>query len=229
MKTLSFILMFVLGINGVSATGPTSKKLPVKIQAPLSFGIGLNLGVIPGVDAGLQITPFVGARVKVGYFRYNDFPYDVYVQSVKLQTFTSLKLGAVEVVADIFPFASGLFRITGGLAIFTDNTISMRGYLGEPIYYQGQEIRPEDVGYMDADVHWSRTGAYLGIGMGRPAPARRVGLGFDLGVYYMGKPQATVNYTDEPEPELQAALQEYVKPYRFLPYLNLRIGFRLVP
>ncbi|HCS21595.1 MAG TPA: hypothetical protein DIW47_13720 [Bacteroidetes bacterium] len=223
MKTITLILLFS-GCYDSASQAPVEEKHP-----PLSFGVGLNLGVIPGIDAGLQVSRFVGTRLKAGYFRYNDYPYDVYVQSVKLETRSSLKLGAVEILGDVFPFGSGLFRVTGGLAIFTRNTLHIRGYLGETIYYEGQEIRPEDVGFIDADISWKRAGAYLGIGMGRTVPKNRVGAGFDLGVYYMGKPSVDVNYTEEYTPEIRQALQEYVEPYKFLPYLNVRVSFRLIP
>src|SRR5688500_7757317 len=111
MKTYIFILLFSM-VYTSAGTAPMKENPP--IPSPVSFGLGLNLGIIPGVDAGLQITPFVGARLKVGYFRYTDYPYDVYVQSVRLETKSSLNLGAVEVLGDVFPFGSGLFRVTGG-------------------------------------------------------------------------------------------------------------------
>ncbi|MHB1277057.1 MAG: hypothetical protein ACYC1Q_01510 [Bacteroidia bacterium] len=223
MKTITLILLFSVCYDSASQA-PVKENHP-----PLSFGVGLNLGVIPGIDAGLQVTRFVGARLKAGYFRYNDYPYDVYVQSVKLETKSSLELGTVVFLGDLFPFGSGLFRITGGLAIFTRNTLKVRGYLGETIYYQGTEIRPEDVGFIDADISWKRAGAYLGIGMGSTVPKNRLGAGFDLGVYYMGKPRVDVNFTEEPIPEIQPALQEYVDPYKFLPYINLRVSLRILP
>lgn len=226
MKSLSCILLFCLSYASVSQV-PAKENPPV--PSTRSFGLGLNLGVIPGVDAGVQVTRFVGARLKVGYFRYNDYPYDVYVQSVRLETHSSLRLGAVELLGDVYPFGSGLFRVTGGLAVFTKNTLKIRGYLGETIYYEGNEIRPEDVGYIDADIQWQRAGAYLGIGMGKTVPKKRVGAGFDLGVYYMGKPKVSVNYTEEYAPQIRQALQEYVEPYKFLPYLNVRVSFRLIP
>lgn len=226
MKSLPFILFFLISFTA-SAQVP-SKQHPDLPSAP-SFGIALNLGIIPGADAGMQVNRFVGVRLKVGYFRYNDYPYDVYVQSVKLETRSSLQLGAIEFLGDVFPFGSGLFRVTGGFTVFTGNKLAIRGYLGETIYYEGQEIRPEDVGFIDADIHWQRAGAYLGIGMGSTVPRKRVGAGFDLGVYYMGKPRVDVNFTEEPIPEIQPALQEYVDPYKFLPYINFRVSLRLIP
>lgn len=90
-------------------------------------------------------------------------------------------------------------------------------------------IPSEDLGELIGDVKWNKVTPYLGTGIESVVSKNRFSLGFNLGVYYMGKPEASLTGTKllAANNASSAQFQKNMDDYRFLPVLQLNLNFRL--
>ncbi|NBV04297.1 MAG: hypothetical protein EBS08_01320 [Cytophagia bacterium] len=70
---------------------------------------------------------------------------------------------------------------------------------------------------------------YVGLGFGRAAPKHRLGLGLDLGAYYIGPPKPEILATGmvKRTSEQSATLQENLKDFQWLPVFSFRLAVAL--
>lgn len=155
---------------------------------------------------------------------------------------------------DFTPAKQGVFHITAGV-FFGNTELVANGLLVNPqtkksivgdlqkAGYPNQDlpdftledkytIKPNKNGSIDAKIEMgSGVKPYFGIGLGRSVPKKRVGLKFDLGLLYQGKPEIS-------SPNLvKGDLNDYIKDskdlkdyegyFSFWPILNLQLTIRL--
>ena len=180
-------------------------------------GIGVRAGTTGvGADVAWDLAPTLSARVGYSALKWNQ---DVDTDNVSYDG--KLKLSNLNTMVDFHPLGP-VFRITGGV-IFNKNKY---------------DVRSTDLGgLVTGTVESGRSAApYLGIGWGTVAGT---GINFyaDLGIMFMGSPQATLRANCAPSPactalQSQAAaeerrLEDELKNFKHYPVLNigLTVGF----
>ena len=136
-----------------------------------------------------------------------------YVHDVDLEG--KLNMGDFSVLFDWYPSKRSSFRFTAGayfgksdfITITNKNAFMNLDYAGKagielskkpssPSEYNPAEtytIITDEQGNIDAKVKVNSFKPYIGIGFGRAVPRKRVGLQFDLGVQFWGKPELQTN------------------------------------
>jgi hypothetical protein len=189
--------------------------------AAQAAGIGIRAGTTGiGADVAWGIAPTLSARVGYSALKWG---YDVDTSDARYDG--DLKLSNLSGLLDFHPLGPA-FRLTGGV-ILNDNK------------YQATGRPSSGPGSFDATVEPRRSAApYLGIGWGNVAGAG-VNLYADLGVMFMGSPQATLrancgglsaaqcSAVQSEAARQQAELEDKLKSFKAYPVLNigLTIGF----
>lgn len=128
----------------------------------------------------------------------------------KVELEGKLNVGNVSVLLDIYPSKKSSFRFTVGAYIGKDDivTITNKEPFLNPAYagmagidlskkgstvFEKYTIVTDKDGNIDGKVKVNGFKPYVGIGFGRAIPRKRVGLQFDLGVQFWGKPELQTN------------------------------------
>jgi hypothetical protein len=226
-RKLLLIILFPLSLNafgrslGVKDTIPNHFNLAVAInQGSANWGLeilskpfkqlGFRFGHYNGSFVGRYYTIFDGKSILVnGKINY------------EMSNF----------LVDYFPFKTSTFRISTGLSYnqnryqvtLSPNDAQKIGY----IFYS-----PEKLGNVILTAKGNQISPYLGIGFGNTIPKYKIGLGFDLGLFYQGKSKFTVQGNGSFKPsgtaENELLIESAFRKFVFYPFVNFSIRFRLV-
>ncbi len=142
-----------------------------------------TLGI--GADLSRSIVPRVlNLRVGASFFSYST---DLREKGIDYNA--KLHLGAVPVVADVFPFKNW-FRIGGGVVINL-NQANMTGRSSTGTVTIGDhQYNLQDIGELTTKIRFNRASPYLGLGFNNPIKrSGHWGFFVDLGILYHGVPQ----------------------------------------
>jgi hypothetical protein len=182
-----------------------------------------------GADVHRAIVPHIlNLRVGASFFRYSTGFTDKGVDYAG-----KLKLGAVPVVLDVYPFKNW-FRLGGGLFV---NLNRVEG-TGKPnqqgqITINGRSYPVAQIGQLDGTVKFNRVAPYFGLGFGNPIKQNKHwGFYVDLGAIYHGHPGAMLSTTNTTVPQLQIDLKQQevrfendVKGYTFFPIIQFGVSY----
>lgn len=188
---------------GVSAG---TDGIGVQLAAPLTYHFAVRAGfsVMPGFKYTTSLD--LGSD-DIGAFKTD-----------KVDLEGKLKMSNFNILFDYYPFSSSSFRVTAGAYIGNSDIVSVKntndfinaGYAGKAginLSRSGSSIQEKYVlitdskGNVQADLKVNSFKPYIGIGFGRAVPRKRIGMQFDLGVQFWGKPEVQTNlmYYDNAE------------------------------
>lgn len=168
-----------------------------------------------------------------------------------------LGMSNIKLLLNWYPFQSSSFYLAGGFYCSTGNKpfitihgnttendwaalLELREKTGNEDYEIALEIadqkypviEKDGCGYMQGDLKLNPFKYYIGLGMGRCVPNKRVGLQFELGALYYGK--AKLYLQDKEVPMADAAEQlgdaaktaiGYMEKFPLYPQLAIRLNF----
>jgi hypothetical protein len=131
-----------------------------------------------------------------------------YVHEVDLEG--KLNMGDFSLMFDWYPWKNSSFRITAGAYIGKSDVVTVTnkepfmnpeyaGKAGIDLSRTGSNIMEkytivtDAAGNVDAKLKVNGFKPYIGIGFGRAVPRKSIGLQFDLGVQFWGKPELQTN------------------------------------
>lgn len=135
---------------------------------------------------------------------------------------------------DWHPFLNGYkvsrkVIVTAGAGYFWKRTATAEITSENGKQYNDIFVPSADLGSLIGTVTWNKVAPYLGFGFENAFPKHRANLGFAVGMYYMGEPDATLTGT-----KLLAAndrnseqFQKNMSFYRFLPVVQINFNFGL--
>jgi hypothetical protein len=225
--SLSLLLAFVTRVNAQSyVTTDSTTRSKVTLSATIATqGVGLDVKFAPipqfAVRVGASILPIKGG----GVYKVRNEPTDVDFD---------VKFANAHLMFDWHPFLkeTGLSRkvvVTAGAGYFWeakgDVVVSYRG-----TYKYGDILIPSsDLGQLYGSVEWKKVAPYLGFGFENVFPSKKFNVGFAVGTYYLGEPDATLtgtNYLSQNSSN-QQQLQKNMSYYRFMPVLQVNLNFGL--
>ncbi len=182
-----------------------------------------------GADVHRELVPKVlNLRVGASFFRYTA---DFRDQGISYEG--KLKLGAVPVVLDVYPFKNW-FRLGGGVFVNL-NRVEATGKPDQQgqITINGHSYDFSELGQLNGKVEFDRASPYFGIGFGNPIKDHKHwGFYVDLGGIYHGRPDATLSASGALVPQLQADLKEQelrfendARKYVFFPIVQFGISY----
>ena len=195
------------------------------------WGIGIKAGTLGlGIEISKSFSQKFDVRAGTSYFTLSqDFKMNISNQDMDIKT--EVDLISAELLADWYPFNNSSFKLTVGSAYNFNSTLSGVGVVTEP-YEIGDYIviEPEDVGQVGVDIIYNSIAPYAGLGFGRAVPKNKFSVGFQMGIYYFGKPEVKVNATEllAPSVENEVVLEQNLDQYRWYPQISLKLSYRLI-
>jgi len=216
----------------VTSTSPIKAKTDSAsfVSTPSGSAIGL---ILSSNGVGLQFAQNLGGAkmlaVRVGgmYMPFKLTNLEYAFDGTKLLINGEIKLGSIQALVDFHPFKNA-FKITGGLAyMLTDITAVAR--VKDSVAQGDIMISPDEVGNINVGVKVGPICPYIGIGFGRAVPKSRASFNFEIGGYYITKPQVSFQATGmlSPTSSQEKVLQDNMKGFTFLPMINFSINFKI--
>jgi hypothetical protein len=222
MKRAFAVLILVLSVSLAAAAADKEQKGGGSGWA-FSAKAG-TLGV--GADLSRSIVPRV-LNFRVGM---SAFSYSTGFDEKGINYQGKLKLGAVPIALDLFPFKNW-FRIGGGVAVNLNEVTATGQPTGANTIRIGDvEYSAQTIGQLAAKLKFKRTAPYFGIGFNNPIK-RKGHWGFftDLGILYHGIPAVTLT-TTKTVPGLQAeidkelqSINDDLKDFKIFPVIQFGI------
>lgn len=225
--SLGILLAMCMQVNAQSTSViDSASRSKVTLSATIATqGVGLDIKYSPkpvfAVRLGASILPISGD----GVYKVRSEPTDVNFD---------VDFANAHLMFDFHPFLSetGLSRkvvVTAGAGYFWkkkgDVVVSYRG-----TYKYGDILIPSsDLGQLFGSVEWNDVAPYLGFGFENVFPAKKFNIGFAVGTYYLGAPDATLTGTNylSLNTSNEAQLQKNMSYYRFMPVLQINLNFGL--
>lgn len=200
------------------------------------YALGVSLGSKGvGADMAFRVRPSWHLRAGLNYlqgsFDQQAFDLGSFGLSDNTWLFTGkIRQHSAEIMID-YAVLNEQVRAVVGLAIHPGNRINGTFVLRDSVQFNEVKIAPEEMGQIDASLHYGRFASpYLGVGLGRMVPWRRLSVGLDAGAYFRGKPSADLQATGllETNENNRQKLQNNLQNKRIWPALNLRVGLRFL-
>jgi hypothetical protein len=209
-----------------------------------TLGISGGLVNVPGFDLAYKFRSHWTARLGYGYLDYHVNNYKLDIKSTDAAGVTTSKSFSINAAVH-FSNISGLveygvgpkgrFRLIAGAAYFPDKKLTASGELLSDFEFNSVSLQPSDFGSGGIEVGFAqKISPYLGIGIGRSTPRRRLNLSLDIGAYYLGNYRVKINVNPgiilKENEENAAVLEKNLNAhflYKVLPSGNLRLAYRL--
>ncbi|RYU93736.1 hypothetical protein [Emticicia agri] len=130
-----------------------------------------------------------------------------------------------------YPFKKRLIYFKSGIGYGIRQRYFVRVTSPTGLLLGGVEISSEDFGQVDLAVQWSRLMPYVGVGIGRPSPKKKLGVSFNVGCFYMGSPKLLAQFEGFLESTTLdsqiAVIQKNMKNYSYFPVLSVSLRYRI--
>ncbi|MFT5142296.1 MAG: hypothetical protein ACI80V_000827 [Rhodothermales bacterium] len=210
----------------------------LSLPATAQIGIGLRAGTLgPGIEVAYAISPKLSVRATGSYLTHSRTE-EIDEDDITLELDAKATVGAFGALLDFHPFGN-FFRLTGGVTVnlfdVAANGLPTDDYcFGDSIggVCDGKVFSPDRMGTFGANVSYASSIApYAGIGFGKIAGRRRIGLLMDIGALYAGSPEvdlvATGLLTPTASIEQEAILNTGVETFTWYPVVSFGIAIRL--
>ena len=253
-KNLSFAKSLIVGLMlmaGVTTASAQENSAFFGLANRVGAGVGVGTEGI-GVDVAVPVTKYLQARVGFNVMpnininttadvsgTVNGTPYNgnMDVKGKFSRTTFDFKV-------DCYPFANASsFFVTAGFSIGGDKLLKISGHSDElkNLAAQGKEygieigdyqIPVDENGNVNGGVKVKNFRPYLGLGFGRLIPKNRLGIRFELGAQFQGKP---VVYADgvgdvlkNMDQDTQDDISKFMDYLQVYPVLKLSIRGRIL-
>ena len=230
----------------------------IEVAAPLTnnFAVRTGYSFMPKI----KVKKTVDAGRDPAFINYSDNDASMR-QDVDIEG--KLNMGDFKLLFDYYPSQSGSFHLTAGAYFGKSNIVEIKNsnaFLKQSSWgTKGLELGTgadtytlvsDNTGNMQAEVKTNSVKPYVGIGFGRAIPRKRVGVQFDLGVQFWGKPEVwgNINCVNPETGYLETSYQKVnksritnpnsdyqdvkdaiktIEKFRVFPVLTLRINGRI--
>lgn len=250
-KSMAIGLMLLAGTVSASA----QKKNIFGMANRVGVGVGVGTEGI-GFDVAVPLTKYVQARVGLNVIPKINIDTSVDVTNInegnsytgddsyEMDVTGKFSRTTFDVKFDCYPFANASsFFVTAGFSIGGDKLLKISGHSDElkNLAAQGKEygieigdyqIPVDENGNVNGGVKVKNFRPYLGLGFGRLIPKNRLGIRFELGAQFQGKP---VVYADgvgdvlkKMDQDTQDDISKFMDYLQVYPVLKLSIRGRIL-
>ncbi len=257
-KTLLSLAVVLLASLNVSAQ---SDEVSYGLGKRVGVGVGVGTEGI-GIDAAVSLNKYFSARVGVNFIPSISFSenveFDKYVNIPPYFTGThegnvdvdlDLKRTTFDVKVDFYPFPNkSSFFITGGFSFGGNEIIALEGQADQKtvdLINKGAEfgidlggyeylLNDDNQGKVRATAEVNNFRPYIGIGFGRLIPKNRIGVRFEAGVQFQGKPKLLdadgkdlMDVADDVDHEVAEDISDILDYMKVYPCIKLSIRGRI--
>jgi len=190
-----------------------------------SRGYGAELGFL------INKNPQLGLRINASYFSFGKLQNIQLDKGTNLDIFPNIQTLAIGSLVDYYPFKRKAFRLSGGISYDAMQQYQVAFSSASGLDLGGLQIAGDDFGNINFGIKWNAIRPYFGVGFGRSVMKHRVGLGFDMGVAYMGSPKLSLLYegfleTTTIDNEMKK-IEINMRGYSYYPYLAFQLKYNL--
>ncbi len=211
----------------------------ISIDSPKKNGSALALSVgsqaFVGADFTYQLKEWLEVRASYNYLQLSMSDLEINAQELGFSDQTLLvdadvNLSTVGLVLAFAPGAKNNFRFMGGALVGLNNSVATTIHFRDQFQLNDYELNPERVGEI-AGTYTTHSSIYpyLGIGIGKGIPRKRVGLSLEVGAYYRGAPKIDIVSTGllEDNAHNGPVLEDNLASLKWHPNVSLRLAVRL--
>ncbi|WP_461127042.1 hypothetical protein [Spirosoma aerophilum] len=226
------LLLVCVGLsNAFSASLTPPDSL---VTRPVRQAISLQIGTTgPGVFYNREVSSLHRLTLRVGgqYFAYRKSIQVKAASDSYVQIKPDVTIGMAQAALKWHPFRRSSFFLTGGVGYTWHPDMRFVITAENTLNFDGLELTPQDVGTVNLGFRWHPVVGYLGWGFGRSLPDKRLGVGVEMGVFYLGKPRVSLDYEGFLETttidDQVAVVEKNLSGYRYLPTINLTLSYKI--
>lgn len=255
MKTLKlFLAAMVLLLLSVAVSGNLYAGDNVKTKAfsalsvalePSTYGIGVSLATPLGGRFSVSAGYNVSMPVKVSG-SYEDFDQidGIPVSIPALDLKGKINTGSGMVRVDFTPKKNGSFFIAAGLYIGGTEMLAVDGAFPQSFVKEFEKygynmsdidveigdliVHPNPDGSVSASLKTSAVKPYVGIGVGRAVPKKRVGVRFEVGGIFLGSPEMqSPNCDNIKNSDELGEINDLISSLKVYPKISLHLTVKL--
>ena len=218
-KLFIFAFAAMLGTQSVSAQDFDDYGIFDHLSAGISLGTtGIGIEVAApvtnylAVRAGYSFVPKIKVKKNIHFDSKEDWlkreDGTGYYDNTDIEA--KLNMGDFKLLVDVYPFKTSSFRLTAGAYIGQSKLVQAKSLdhfvyerywgIAGPELGTGADtytIVSDKEGHINADLKVNSFKPYIGFGFGRAVPRGRIGVCFDMGVQFWGKPGVYTNISDD--------------------------------
>ena len=184
-----------------------------------------------GADFATRVNPHLILRAGVNFFQLEGFEDVRELAGRSVLIVASNNTLSFDMMGEYYPWQKSSFKLIFGGSYIQSLTANAMIMVTDPMMFGEIELTPEQVGEMDIELAYGGMAPFLGIGFGRSIPNKRIGLGLEVGSYYIGSPSVNMNASELLEPsasaEQEKSLEESFRTLSWLPTVKFRLAVRL--
>jgi hypothetical protein len=236
MRKLVYLFLLVgLGSSTVlgqeSSDTTTSEKSVDKYpmwQKRSAIGISAGLPGF-GLDYAYNINRSLNLRVGFLAFSLSDFNTDLDISGQSVNVNANLNSTVFDLMLEYHPTTNKAFKLVAGLSYLDNVGVNTLVLLNDDIGYGDLIIDNEEIGDIDITLDYTGIAPYLGFGFGRAVPKKRAGFSIELGAYYAGGPDVTIEASGmlENTSEEEQELEDNLSSYSWIPRAMMRLTIKL--
>lgn len=235
---LSLLFLYSFAAHAQDA-GSASEPEPstASVDADRSFGMVAHAGLLGyGADFATRVNPHLIIRAGVNFFQMaqREVEFGAYVPVVggnPVKIVASNNTLFFDMMGEYYPWKKFSFKLLFGGAYIHSLTANALIMVDAPMMFGEIELTPEQIGEMEIELAYGGMAPFLGIGFGRSIPNKRIGLGLEVGTYYIGSPSVNMNASELLEPsasaEQERSFEESFRTLSWLPAVKFRLAVRL--
>ena len=184
-----------------------------------------------GADFATRVNPHLILRAGVNFFQLEGFEVGRELAGRSVLIVASNNTLSFDMMGEYYPWQKSSFKLLFGASYIQSLTANAMIMVTDPMMFGEIELTPEQVGEMEIELAYGGMAPFLGIGFGRSVPNKRIGLGLEVGSYYIGSPSVNMNASELLEPsasaEQEKSLEESLRTLSWLPAVKFRLAVRL--
>jgi len=220
------ILLFLLTLS----IGMTAQKTQEQAAStsPNKHAIGIGAGSGFAFDYSYKINNRFSISSRFNMLAYSVEELEQEVDGQNLLIDATVDFKNIDVLFSYYPFNSS-FRLIGGVGYFTDNSLNMGLSFDEKVTIGEVDFTPDQVGEIIIDNKWQQIAPYAGIAFGRAVPNSKFGFAVELGTYFSGAPEVSLDATGiiENTKNQETLLEDSFSELKYRPYLSLRLSYSI--
>ena len=220
-----FILLFFNGFVFAQ-----SQKNILSIEKYPTWLIGIKFSTFGiGVEGHVILSNKFHLRSGISYFNIN-YPLEKVRQGLNGKI--NFSPSGIMLIFDYW-LHKKVFLTAGTFLNFTE--ISITGELSESVLIGDIEMRPEEVGYINADLTPGYfISPYLGVGFGQSiTQLKKMSFAFEIGILFHGRPQVSLDATGMLTPTASTAqetlIEENIAPLSLYPIVSISLYYNFLP
>ena len=229
MKTKTLLLLIAMFV-ATSTYAQESAQKPAQGGLFENFGVGVKAGLLYGAGVDFTTSLHKNIKLRAGYSVLGlDVMKYVDVSGDQMITECDISFSNANLLLDLFP-GKGIFHLTGGF-YFGKNEINLAGQGDDSFALSDDVLTPDQNGEFSGTVKFgSAVKPYLGLGLGRTIPNKRIGFKFDLGVVFQGAPKVespNLNTNINPETVGDSFDIDVIQDLKIWPMMNFSLIYRI--